>query len=114
MVYRPYIMAERKARVSPRRSSEGGLVGKGFVICPPPGEELEGGVAGSKVVVELVRSEWETRTIPMKEARTPRSLRMVNFSMWVSAPIIRVQIDDVEVRIVVLATVVCWRHAMAK
>ncbi len=107
-------MAERKARVSPRRSSEGGLVGKGLVICPPPGEEFDGGVVWSEAAVVVVRSAWDTRTMPMKEAMTPRSLRRVNFSMCVKAPMIRVQIEDVEVRIVVLATVVCWRQAMAK
>ena len=72
-------MAERKARVSPRRSSEAGLVGNGWVIPPP--EELSGEEVGSGAFVMVVRSAWETRTMPMKEARTPRSLRKVNFSV---------------------------------
>lgn len=72
------MMAERKARVSPRKSSEAGLVGKGFVMEGVPAEE-DGPVLGR--FREVVRSAWETRTIPMKEARTPRSLRSVNLSV---------------------------------
>lgn len=50
----------------------------------------------------------------MNEARTPKSLRRVNFSVRVQAPMRRVQMEEVEVRIVVEATVVCWRQAIAK
>ena len=52
--------------------------------------------------------------MPMIEASTPRNLRQVNFSMWVKAPMRRVHIEDVEVRIVVEATVVYCRQAIAK
>lgn len=72
------MMAERKARVSPRKSSEAGLVGKGLVMEGLPVEEdglLLWGWCG------VVRSACETRTMPMKEARTPRSLRRVNLSV---------------------------------
>jgi hypothetical protein len=112
------MMAERKASVSPRKSSEAGLAGKGFVMEGffPPEPELE--VAGYASEVDfpevVVRSAWETRRMPMKEARTPRSLRRVNFSVRVQAPMRRVQMEEVEVRIVVEATVVNWRQAMAK
>ena len=107
------MMAERKARVSPRKSSEAGLVGKGFVmegLFPP---EAEGYVSEADFR-GVVRSAWETRRMPTKEARTPRSLRTVNFSVRVQAPMRRVQMEEVEVRIVVDATVVYWRQAMAK
>ncbi len=62
----------------------------------------------------VVRSAWETRTMPANEARTPKSLRRVNFSVRVQVPMRRVQMEEVEVRIVVEATVVCWRQAIAK
>src|ERR1700722_20408090 len=107
------MMAERKARVSPRKSSEAGLVGKGFVmegLFPPEA----GGYASEVDFCGVVRSAWETRRMPTKEARTPRSLRRVNFSVRVQAPMRRVQMEEVEVRIVVDATVVYWRQAMAK
>ena len=104
------MMAERKARASPRKSSEAGLVGKGCVI-----ERLSpGGTCSVRGFRGVVRSARETRTMPIKEARTPRSLRRVNFSVWVQAPMRRGQMDDVEVRIVVEATVVYWRQAIAK
>jgi hypothetical protein len=108
-------MAERKAKVSPRKSSEAGLVGKGFVMegLFPLEAEVEG-YASEVDLAGVVRSAWETRRIPTKEARTPRSLRRVNFSVRVQAPMRRVQMEEVEVRIVVDATVVCWRQAMAK
>ena len=54
----------------------------------------------------VVRSAFETRRMPAKDARTPRSLRTVNFSVRVQAPITSVQIEEVEVSIVVEATVV--------
>src|SRR4051794_4273444 len=98
------MMAERKARVSPRKSSEAGLLGKGLVIegLPPAEEEVrlpsEGKFRG------LVRSACETRRMPRKEATTPKSLRIVNRSVWVQAPMRRVQMEEVEVRIVVEAT----------
>lgn len=52
--------------------------------------------------------------MPAREASTPHSFFQVNFSVRVIAPKIRVQMLEVEVRIVALATVVYWRHAMAK
>src|SRR3954447_21990872 len=107
------MMAERKAKVSPRKSSEAGLLGKGFVMEGLFPLEAEGYT--SEVDFRgVVRSAWETRRMPIKEARTPRSLRSVNFSVPVQAPIRRVQMEEVEVRIVVDATVVYWRQAMAK
>src|SRR5271163_22212 len=104
------MIAERKARVSPRKSSEAGFVGKG---CARGFRDWTGR-SGSVGDEEEVRSLEVTSRMPMKEARTPSSLRMVNFSVWVRAPMRRVQIEEVEVRIVVDATVVYCKQAMAK
>ena len=41
------------------------------------------------------------------EAKTPSSLRQVNFSVCVQAPMRSVQIEDVDVRMVAEATLVC-------
>lgn len=61
-----------------------------------------------------VRSLLDIIMIPMSEAKTPKSLRQVNFSMWVNVPMSSVQIAEVEVRMVVDATVVYCRQAIAK
>ena len=61
-----------------------------------------------------VRSLLEIMAIPAREASTPKSFRQVNFSMPVKAPINRVHMDEVDVRMVVDATVVYCKQAMAK
>ena len=82
------------------------------------GKGLVRSFRGRRAVVEsgdlAERSARETSRMPVKEARTPRSLRQVNFSVPVKAPMRRVQMEDVEVRIVVDATVVYCRQAIAK
>lgn len=104
------MMAEKAAIASPKASSAGDLSGKD---SPSP----------SRLVLELVgelgsdegdMSTRDTRKTPTRLARTPMSLRQVNFSVRVIAPIRRVQTLEVEVRIVVEATVVYWRHERAK
>lgn len=85
----------------------------------------------------LERSTREMRMMPIREAMTLMSLRAVNFSTPIMAPQIRVHTPGgqlvsgyglvalgyvrrgkylplVEVRIVVLATVVNWRQPIAK
>ena len=52
--------------------------------------------------------------MPASEAMTPRSLRRVNFSVRVRAPMSRVKMEEVEVRMVAEATVVYFKQAMAK
>jgi hypothetical protein len=95
--------AEKAAMASPKASSEGVLSGKD---SPSP-SRLE---AGLVVVVsgegEVEMSTWEIRKTPARLATTPRSLRQVNFSVRVMAPMSRVQTLEVEVRMVVEATVV--------
>lgn len=87
---------------SPRASSAGDLSGKD---SPRPSRlpaDL-GLEAGSD---EEERSTWDIRKTPRRLAKTPPSLRQVNFSVRVMAPMSRVQMLEVEVRIVVEATVV--------
>ena len=55
----------------------------------------------------VVRSEREISVMPTMEAKTPSSLRQVNFSVCVQAPMRSVQIEDVDVRMVAEATLVC-------
>lgn len=103
-------MADTKAILSPKMSSAGDLLGNVDASARSGVEEEGGGTAFS--VFE--RSDREIRMIPRSEASTPRSFRTVNFSTRAIAPMMRVQTDEVEVRIVALATVVCSRQAMAK
>ena len=111
-------MAETRAMASPRMSSEGGLEGN-----DDGARTVSVGGLGEDVVVFVIvvvsgdgvsRSAREMMMMPASEARTPRSFRSVNRSVRVKAPIKRVQIEEVDVRIVVEATVVCWRQAKAK
>lgn len=103
--------AEKAAMASPKASSAGDLSGKD---SPRPSLLLfwAGRESGSDEEVE--RSTWDIRKTPARLATTPRSLRQVNFSVRVRAPMRRVQTLEVAVRMVVEATVVYWRHDMAK
>ena len=85
--------------MSPRASSRPALSGKGLSGLVVVGEEE--GWRG------VVRSEREISTMPTMEAKTPSSLRQVNFSVCVQAPMRSVQIEDVDVRMVAEATFVC-------
>lgn len=76
-------------------------------------------LSGNSLIARFVlspdlRSTCEINAMPANEANTPHSFFQVNFSVPVKAPNINVQILDVEVNIVVLATVVYCKHAMAK
>lgn len=99
---------------SPKARSEGDLVGKD---SPRPSRTVGGvvsGFEGGEGEGEVEMSTWEIRKTPARLARTPINLRQVNFSVRVRAPMRRVQTLEVDVRIVVEATVVCWRHDRAK
>ncbi len=96
--------AEKAAMASPKASSAGVLSGKD---SPRPSRCLFGGAVGlGEVEEEEEMSTWDIRKTPARLATTPRSLRQVNFSVRVMAPMRRVQTLEVDVRMVVEATVV--------
>ena len=98
---------------SPKARSAGDLSGKESPRPPPPSRLLLLCWSwGDEAVPEM--STWDIRKTPTRLARTPMSLRHENFSVRVKAPIRRVQMLEVEVRMVVEATVVYWRHDRAK
>lgn len=103
--------AEKAAMASPKASSAGDFLGKDSPR--PPSRFVLFGSCEDGVGSEL-RSTWDIRKTPTRLARTPISFRHVNFSVRVSALIRRVHTLEVDVRIVVEATVVYWRHDRAK
>lgn len=85
IVYTPYRIALNAAIASPSAISAGVLCGK--VPWLPPSPPSAGGLSDD---VDD-RSTREIRIMPAREARTPRSLRRVNFSTPMKAPNMSVQ-----------------------
>ena len=102
-------MADVRARASPSASSEADLSGNWSstrrnnlrILSSRSGSD-----DGSMLSALVVRSIVDMRIMPNKESTTPHNLRQVNISVAVNAPRIRVQRLDVEVKMVVEATVV--------
>ena len=104
--------ADNNARPSPRASSARDFSGK--VSIARTDSELVLSVGGLEELVLVERSTRDMSMMPRKEPMTPKNLRQVNLSIPVAAPMSRVQKLEVDVRIVVEATVVYCKQAMAK